>query len=85
MFFHLVLLLVMYYDIYLPLLVFFYVTSIREWKMEREIRSDSDWFIILLLRATQIQNEREATNSFFVHCFNLDPRISPLVALQKRI
>ena len=51
--------------------------------MEREIRSGSDWFIILLLRATQIQNEREATNSFFVHCFNFDPRISPILALQK--
>ena len=61
------------------------VLESRKWtkKLDECIKSGSDWFIILLLRATQMQNEREATHSYFVHRFNLDPRISPVLALQK--
>ena len=62
------------------------VLESRKWKKKLDecIKSGSDWFIILLLRATQMQNEREATHSYFVHRFNLDLRISPLLALQKK-
>ena len=61
------------------------VLESRKWKKKLDecIKSGSDWFIILLLRATQMQNEREATHSYFVHRFNLHLRISPLLALQK--
>ena len=61
------------------------VLESRKWKKKLDecIKSGSDWFIILLLHATQMQNEREATHSYFVHRFNLDPRISPVLALQK--